>query len=1175
MADVKWTPEQQNAINADSGTILVSAAAGSGKTAVLTERIVRLLTREDNPVRPSELLVVTFTNAAAAEMRSRISSKILKKMKEPGADRKMFAGILSRLDEMNVCTMDSFCIKLVKERFNECGIMPDFTIFDESESAVLKRRIAAEAVDRMFDENPEKANSLSKLFQYGRTDDKLISVIMDLSRFASSAPVPNDWIDGVLRHFTEQSPNESIWGKIICDEIYAGLTLMNDLAALNEKTAAEREELAGKASECCVYMHAITKEACEKFNTLSWDDKIRLIDECNDKISHLPTFSVSKKYTYAPVKLAAAARHSYIKDFFKKNVYDLMCCSESEHADDINRLRPDAELLIETVKKYNDTLLEEKKQINTFDFSDILHFALKLLYDPASPDKKTEAARELSKGFKEILIDEYQDTNKAQDTLFYCLSQNGENMFLVGDVKQSIYRFRMASPELFIEKSENYPYYDGKEKKSKIFLKNNFRSSNGVLNAVNFMFDRLMSKKCGEIDYNEDERLCPAPGKENEPSTADFEMHIVDDNSVEAEAEYIAAFIKQKKEELLVPDGDNMRPARWGDFCILMRSAKTDSVTFSKILRDNGIPVDIDSKTGFFESSEVRLAVSLLHAVNNPTDDVYLLAVMLSPVFGMTPEDAAKIRIETKDTLPDDARLWARVRYLAEAGDEQCMSIKSLLSSLRRVCSLMSAGEAVRFIFDAVGLKTSVKALSDGELRRNAIESLQDMADRYSDDSTKTLGGFVRYIDELKKSGASVKVTGKGETDSVKIMTMHGSKGLEFPFVILARATKKFNDTDTRDILVTDQNLGLGIKVREPEQIKSYKTLSSVAVSLYKKRSQRSEELRVLYVAMTRAKQKLYMISACPSKYGANLSLYNALCPENSAVNPYFVYNASSSYDWFMYSFIHHHDAYSLREECTEYSPDTFPAVFKIDSPAVTENTDEEPVEEAQANPETVERLIDRMSLDYRFLPTSNALAKHTASTLHAERFSPEYFGEAVPEFISGGVSAAEKGTVTHLFMQYCDFANAKISLEDEKQRLVNCARLTPEQAELIDNNAVNAFLNSDLYNSIMSADKVFREKRFTIAESIRDFDSSIPQEFADEKTVIIGKIDLCYVKNGEAVIVDYKTDAVTDDNILSARYREQMLVYIKAVEKTLHYKVKDCVLYSLKGRKTVRIAFN
>ncbi len=1173
MADVKWTPEQQNAIDADSGTILVSAAAGSGKTAVLTERIVRLLTREDNPVRPSELLVVTFTNAAAAEMRSRISSKIFKKMKQPGADRKMFAGILSRLDEMNVCTMDSFCIKLVKERFNECGIMPDFKIFDESESAVLKRKIAAEAVDRMFDENPEKAKSLSKLFQYGRTDDKLISVIMDLSRFASSAPVPNDWIDGVLKHFTEQSPNDSIWGKIICEEVYEGLTLVNELAELNKKAATEHEEIDKTAYECCMNMHAITKKACEKFNSLSWDDKKNLIAECRDEILHLPRFQTSKAYTYAPVKLAAADRRDYIKDFFVKKVDELMCCSESEHIDDIKRLRPDAELLIETVKKYNDTLLQEKKQINTFDFTDILHFALKLLYDPSSPDKKTEAARELSKGFKEILIDEYQDTNKAQDTLFYCLSQNGENMFLVGDVKQSIYRFRMASPELFIEKSENYPYYDGIEKKSKIFLKNNFRSSNGVLDAVNFMFDRLMSKKCGEIDYNEDERLCPAPGKETEPSTADFEMHIIENKTVEAEAEYIASFIKEKKEELFVPDGDTVRPARWGDFCILMRSAKTDSVTFSKILRDSGIPVGIDSKTGFFESAEVRLAVSLLHAVNNPTDDVYLLAVMLSPVFGMTPEDGARIRTETKDILPDDARLWARVRYLAENGDEQCLVIKSLFSSLRRASSLMSAGEAVRFIFDTVGLKTSVKALSDGELRRNAIESLLDMADKYSDDSTKTLGGFVRYLDELRKSGASVKVTGKGETDSVKIMTMHGSKGLEFPFVILARTTKRFNDTDTRDILVTDQNLGLGIKVREPEQIKSYKTLSSVAVSLYKKRSQRSEELRVLYVAMTRAKQKLYMISAAPSTKGSSIKEYNARCPENSAVNPYFVYNASSSYEWFMYSFIHHHDAYSIRTEGTEYAPDTFPAVFKIDKPVLSECVDDEVAEEAEANPETVERLANKMALSYKYLPISNSLAKHTASTLHAERFSPEYFGESVPEFISGGVSAAEKGTATHLFMQYCDFANAKRNLEAEKNRLVNTARLTPEQAQMIDNSAVNAFLDSDLYNSIMTADKVFREKRFTIAESIRDFDDNIPEEFADEKTVIIGKIDLCYVKNGEAVIVDYKTDAVTDDNILAARYREQMIVYIKAVEKTLHYKVKDCVLYSLKGRKTVRIA--
>ncbi len=1174
MSDRVWTPAQSDAINADTGTLLVSAAAGSGKTAVLVERIVRLLTRDESPVKPSELLVVTFTNAAAAEMRSRVYSRISELMYANGADRRFFAALLSRLDEMNVCTMDAFGIKLVRENFHICGVAPDFTLLDSGESNILKKKTAADVVETVFSDFPEQAASLAKLFYFGRTDDKLIDAIIDLSDFSMAEPDPETWLDGVTALYSEQSPEESEWGKIIAGEVKAGLNEMNRLSSMCVEELSKIPDIYSYKNVADIFNSTadICERAADKFGTLSWDADMKLLNGVSEQLHELPSFTVPRAYTKDPTKLACAARLNYIKKFFDETVPKLMCATAAEHLDDVRRLAPDAKLLITAVKRFNAELLRRKKESNTYDFSDILHFALGLLYDSSAADGKTDAARLLSEQFHEILIDEYQDTNRAQDMLFSCLSKNGKNMFTVGDVKQSIYRFRLASPEIFIEKSENYPQYDGKADCSKIILKNNFRSRKGVLSAVNYMFASVMSKECGEIEYNGNERLSPPPGKENEKPTPDFEMHVVDSNSIEDEAEYTARLIADTVASGAVVNRgtERERKADYGDFCILLRSAKKTSALFSAALRRHGIPVSVEAKDGFFESAEIRLAMSLLRIADNPLNDVSLLAVMMSPLFGFTPDEAAKLRLDTADAVPEKTSLWGRVSLLAENGIERWIELRDAVRGFRRGASLRSAGAAVRDIFDCVGILSVMGALSDGELRRANLRRMITLAESYSVDSSRTLGAFVRYLDALRENGASIKRAGGTGSGSVRIMTVHGSKGLEFPFVIIAGTAMKFNDMDLDDVLVTEHTLGVGLKVREPSEVKSYATLSSTALRILKKRANRSEELRILYVAMTRAREKLFVTAASDLK---KLSEKNAFSPSAAPLPYYLAQNAGNRFDWFLYAFMHHPDAYCLRSGNVDVIPADFPAVFKIVHAAAEDEEKSGTEEIAVPDGELASRLAERMTLKYEYLPVASALAKHTASTLHAERFSPEFFGDKIPAFLGkNGLSPAEIGTATHLFLQYCDFDAAKNDVEKEKSRLAALGRLTAAQADCLDCGAVKAFTESTVFEEMKSADRVYREKRFTVSESVCTLDKSIPERFADERTVVIGKIDLIYVKDGNAVIVDYKTDTVTDENVLVNRYREQLALYARAAERTLKCRVSRCVIYSLKGRKTIEV---
>ena len=1172
MADRTWTKEQRDAINAESGTVLVAAAAGSGKTSVLVERIVRKLT--DDPCPPEELLVVTFTNAAAGEMRRRIFKRIGQKTAEEPARRREFALLQSRLDGMKVCTMDAFCMAFARENFHACGVEPDFRILDQGEAYVLKQTVAAEVIERLYGEDGDAFLALSRLFERGRTDEALVSSVIRLSDFSLSEPYPALWLQGVAENFASPERSLEVFGSILAQDAAEGLAYCAALAEAALDDAAYDEALYAKYGPVLENDADALRALIDRFDALAWDDRIAALEGALAGMK-AKTFRAPNGYADEPHKLAAAAKRGEIKKRLEACL-NRLCATRAENEEDTAVLAPIARELIRTVLLFNETLLERKRAMNAYDFPDVLHFVLELLCDPAAEDGKTPLAREMSRGLREILIDEYQDTNRAQEALFTALSTDGSNMFMVGDVKQSIYRFRLASPELFIEKCDAWPYYDGDAKRSKIILGTNFRSREGVIDAVNFIFSSVMSRACGEIEYNEDEMLRYSPGRYPAEEAPAFEAHILcdpDRTGYEAEARYTAALIRRTLESgATVREDNGERPAVPGDFCILLRSAKGLSELFARALKDEGIPAAVDARGGFFEAAEIRVLLSLLRVIDDPSRGVDLLAVMLSPLFGFSADDAALVRIGGRRP-GERPSLYASALTCAQAGDEKCAALLKTLSYYKKLAATQSVGELLRTLLADTGYLSVFGAMSGGEQRKNNVRLLLEYAEGGAAESTRTLGGFVRYMDALRDNGAGPDGAAKNAgPDSVAIMTMHRSKGLEFPFVIVAGTTKDTNKTDLRAPLLISHKNGVGFKRQEPENIKSYDTLSSAAIRTELERAAMSEELRVFYVALTRAREKLYLIVA-PDKAEEKLADMERLLPAGDTVPACLVRHASAPYKWLLTALLRHPDAAVLRGERPRPSDTPPKALFRLvtavpEAPgAAEEKTWPEP------DADTVARIAARASFVYPFAPVAAALSKHTASSLKEEQFNPEFFARSVPAFLSSGaLSAADRGTATHKFLQYCDFAVCKTSPESERERLASRGRLTRPEADSVDMAAVKAFVNSDLIRRCENALAVYREKEFTIAKSVCEMDPSIPEAFRDEKTVVIGKIDLAFVENDGAVIVDYKTDNVKEPDALRERYAGQLALYAEAFARITGIPVKERVIYSLRLRQSLRL---
>lgn len=1179
---VNWTTDQRHAIECRKGSVLVSAAAGSGKTAVLVERVIRRLTDKDNPCSAEDLLIVTFTRAATAQMREKIGAAILKRLSEDPTDRHLRRQYML-LPFAKICTIDSFCNDLVRENFHALGISPDYSLLDNETAVIMKNDVCEAMLERAYEEDLDgRFSELSDMMSSGSSDEDFAKLIIKMYDISTAYPFPDLWLDSLIGEYSQPDINKSRWGgiikKYVCDMLDYCVFSSRDVMTAMESDPIVADAY-GAAVQNDINMYA---ELREKINS-DWDEAL----EAFKTVKYMSLGRVPKGYESETKNVVTTARKK-LKDLLKK-VPGIMCVSSEEHADDMRLLRDPVTKLIELVKQFGREYSAEKDKMNSADFSDILHRALNLLAvsDGSGGYIKTDLARELSSHYVEILVDEYQDINEAQDMIFRAISADENNLFTVGDVKQSIYRFRQAMPEIFLRRRSTTHSFESGEYPMGITLGSNFRSRVGVTSCVNYIFRQLMSTEAGELEYDDSEAL-NAAAKYPERDTPDCELHVVTDkgnraDTLEAQARYVARYIDRTVREgkMLVTKGGALHPASYGDFCILLRTAKNVSSVYANALSERGIPVFSPETGGFFEAAEISFILSLLRVLDNPVQDIPLAAVMLSPLFGFSAGELADIRASAKERLEagETEPLYRSVAVSADGGSKKAAAFLKKIESLRRLSLTLSAGELVRRVCEETGFDAIVGAMPDGERRRLNVGLLCDYAEKYEAAGNLGLSGFIRFIDKVARTSGDLATAARPSenADIVRIMTVHQSKGLEFPICILADMQHAFNERDNTESVLISSSAGLGMKRRTEDGISVYDTASRRAAVITSERMGRSEEMRVLYVALTRAKENLVMVTSVPNPE-KGLAKVAVECGIGERANPFAVLRMNNFSDLVLAALMRHPAADELRKLSGVDVPiflsekDRFKLkVVVSDSESfMTESANEQKI---AAKPVFFNEVQARLDYSDPRSVLSSVPAKRAASDGSERGINREYFASSRPAFMSsGGLTPAQRGTATHKFMQFSDYSAARANIESELARLVDGGFLSEDEGKAVNIGAAKRFFMSPLAERIFASDNVMREKKFAALFPAKFFYPELTGEAAEEKIVVQGIADCVFVEDGELVIVDYKTDTGVDAEALLDRYSAQLEIYREALSQALGMPVKETLLYSFFMNSTVKV---
>ena len=1179
---VKWTTDQQHAIECCKGSVLVSAAAGSGKTTVLVERVIRRLTDEDNPCSAEDLLIVTFTRAATAQMREKIGAAILKRLSEDPTDRHLRRQYML-LPFAKICTIDSFCNDLVRENFHALGISPDYSLLDNETAVIMKNDVCEAMLERAYEEDSDGSFSgLSDMMSSGSSDEDFAKLIIKMYDISTAYPFPDLWLDSLIEEYSQPDINKSCWGgiikKYVCDMLDYCVSSSNDMMTAMESDPIVADAY-GAALQSDINMYA---ELREKVNR-DWDEAL----EAFNTVKYMGLGRVPKGYE-SETKNAVMTARKKLKDLLKK-VPNIMCVSSGEHSEDVRLMRGPVTKLIELVKQFAREYSAEKDKMNSADFSDILHRALNLLAvsDGSGGYIKTDLARELSSHYVEILVDEYQDINEAQDMIFRAISADENNLFTVGDVKQSIYRFRQAMPEIFLRRRSTTHSFESGKYPLGITLGSNFRSRVGVTSCVNYIFRQLMSTEAGELEYDDSEAL-NAAAEYPERDTPDCELHVVTDkgnraDTLEAQARYVARYIDRTVREgkTLVTKGGALRPASYGDFCILLRTAKNVSSVYANALSERGIPVFSPETGGFFEAAEISFILSLLRVLDNPVQDIPLAAVMLSPLFGFSAGELADIRASAKERLEagETEPLYRSVAASADEGDEKAAAFLKKIESLRRLSLTLSAGELVRRVCEETGFDAIVGAMPDGERRRLNVGLLCDYAEKYEAAGNLGLSGFIRFIDKVARTSGDLATAARPSenADIVRIMTVHQSKGLEFPICIFADMQHAFNERDNTESVLISSSAGLGMKRRTEDGISVYDTASRRAAVITSERMGRSEEMRVLYVALTRAKENLIMVTSVPNPE-KGLAKVAVECGIGERANPFAVLRMNNFSDLVLMALMRHPAADELRKLSGIDVPIFLPEKDRFRLKVVVSDSESFMTESANeqktaAKPVFFDEVQARLDYSDPRSVLSSVPAKRAASDGSERGINREYFASSRPAFMSsGGLTPAQRGTATHKFMQFSNYAAARADIESELARLVDSGFLSEDEGKAVNIGAAKRFFMSPLAERIFASDNVMREKKFAALFPAKFFYPELTGEAAEEKIVVQGIADCVFVEDGELVIVDYKTDTGVDAEALLDRYSAQLEIYREALSQALGMPVKETLLYSFFMNSTVKV---
>ncbi len=1173
----KWTPQQQAAIDARGCNILVSAAAGSGKTAVLTERVVGLL-KENPALDIDSMLIVTFTRKAAAEMKSRIATAL----KENNLNRQLML-----LPSSQICTIDSFCINLVRENFNKVGtgddepsLTNDFTIMDQKEENSLKNSALQHVINEFFEEEDADFISLYNMFSTAQKKETLTDLVKELHNYIYVQASPFEWLDEKIESYNPSLPFEgSVWHRALKDEcgnLASSLTEpLEDIIALLSMLDPDEKTFSINSKE--IWNQTANEESISKNGT---DVPIKTLIDFLYSMPELNVKDVSKygnapETTMARLQKDCAACNEIGADQQNFVAGNLSLAISSEYDFQLKKLYPMLKCLSRVVKAYDKELMRQKSERNRYTFSDIQHFALSLLTERDENGKiiPSETALSLQGSYSEILVDEYQDTNEVQDMLFSVLS-NGKNLFMVGDVKQSIYRFRLAMPQIFIEKKNTYGLYGETEpgEPSQIILDKNFRSRSEICDYVNFMFSNFMSEEVGEIDYNKSEYLnCGAEYEETDVPSVQIKILAdaasqTDERSVE-EARCVAEMINKKMAAgERIKDGAASRPIRYSDFALLFRKAKGKIGIYASVLKEYGIPCVCNITENLFDYGEIKLLLSYLRVINNPASDIDLLNVMLSPLYSFTSDDIANIKIESNN-------LGGKTAFHQAVLNSQSEKVISFLEDIKMLGHLsltMSTASFIRYLCEYKNIYAFSNALSDGEQRYDNIHEFISFAESFDSSDSLGLASFLRLVDKVGE--ADTEFQSAGGEDAVTLTTVHKSKGLEYPIVVYVNTANDITK-DSNSVFCLNQQSGIGMNYFDSDGKYKRKTVQYDVVQRQNEASQDSEALRVLYVAITRAKEQFISFITLKGKNSLEKKvkeLDGKICC--GKVNPYYCASMKSDADYILAGAMMHKDGAKLYT-LAGMEPPRVPGNwnFPIDIELLEEPTvpEEEEREVIQPNPQTVLEIGEKLKYRYATMPLSNLEAKRNASSLDEKEKDIEFMCTARPAFMEEGkLTPSEKGTAMHAFMQFCDYEGAKNNLENEIARLQANGCLTEKEAASLDRKKLSALFGGSFAKRIFSADKIYREIKVTSFETVKELDGL---DFPEE-VLVQGISDCVFEENGKLVLVDYKTDSVKTENELVKLYKNQLEFYKKAVAKTLDKEISEAYLYSFALGKPVRV---
>lgn len=1177
---IKLTDDQKNAVKA-KGAVVVTAAAGSGKTAVLVEKVIKMLCDLKNPITADRLLIVTFTNAAAAEMKQRIEKRLSEECEQYPDNTHLLKQQLL-ISSADICTIDSFCIKLVRNNFSRLGINPDFKIIDEVQAKKVMQQVLSKIFDRAMEEKrPEFINFLySTNAVYG--DENAANYIFKIYNDMQVLPFYEHWLDKCTLSYNGENFLNSVWANFIFS--YTASNLEYFVFALKRLIALLQSDvgLSLKLEEAVKNNITHFEKALSLVTKKDWD----ALGECITNTPGFPGFRNSVK---------KSGETTYDKQVFanaKQTISDINA--------NLNRLRTIFEFALKEIEEQmavNGKIVSEmvrlvrefdKEYFNELTKKGYLTFALteqlafKLLCDykdgKAVPSSLSE---ELSLMYDAVMVDEYQDVNELQNTLFNYLSGGGRKLFTVGDAKQSIYGFRGSKPENFIKRSENATIYNDElssDEIKRVVLSKNFRSRKGVCDFINGFFTLLMTKDFGGISYDQYERLYPeAEFPEN--GERDVEIHILPDQKRELQAASVAEYIinTTRKSPFLKGENNALRKAEYGDFAILLRTG-TPFETYFEQLNAKGIPASLNNGD-FFETTEIKIMTAFLTAINSPMNDGAMLAVLMSPIFGFTAEALASLKLINRDK-----RLYALILEDAQNEDSKFKDFLKVFSNLRQKACCLPTADFVSYLYEETDFLNAVVSLSDGKRRVNNLVYLTEIASGFSSSFAGDLGAFIGHLNFLKQEGKTLSKTDV-QDNSVIISTMHKSKGLQYPITIIAETNSPFSSKDVSSPLTVNDSLGIAFDRIDDEQSVKYCPITKRIMNLYVSAKQREEELRLLYVAMTRAEEKLaiFVGNRGNKTIEAAASTLVGAMGDDGTINVQSLINCSHSSDWIMLyilllsPFKEIRDEYGVCEEkilpFIRELGDTAEIIFH-DGQCVNEEINEnKSTEDIKIDKEFLKTIQENFSYSYPFAELREIEAKTSVSQLAKKKADREFCATTRPAFLSqSGLTPTQRGTALHKFMQYCDFSKAAQNIQGEIERLYESEYISLEESEVIDPKQIKAFINTPLFNRILSADKLFREQRFLLEEKAENLYPGISESIKEKTVIIQGAIDCMFIENGKIVLIDFKTDRTNSEQALLNHYAEQLSIYSVAASKMFEMPVSECYIYSLNMNKWIPV---